>query len=341
MARYQIRGKVLISILLFLLLLLTLVTAGLSILVKSAGPRAREPVTPPTTEEQMVAMRLKADVEYLASTLGERNTATIGKLDQAAAFIEQRFRKLGYEVRIQKFDVPFEGMTRQVRNIEAILWGSSEECIVVGAHYDSPLGSPGADDNASGVAGLLEMARALERNHGKRAVRFVAFVNEEPPYFRTAFMGSYVYAMDLAEVRRANVACMISLECLGLYSDERGSQTFPFPMGFFYSHRGDFLSFVSNFASSDVMKKGVMAFRAATDLPAEGARAPEVLPGIGWSDHWAFWEAGYPAFMVTDTALFRNRHYHQPGDTPEMLDYGRMAKSVTGMNAVLRSLLGE
>jgi hypothetical protein len=341
MARLPVRNRVVILLLMSLLCLLVLVTAGLAFFVRAAGPRARGPMTPPTAEETRCGERLRSDVVFLASTLGERNTIRYRELERTAASIGKRFRELGYEVRVQEFEAPSESGPRRVRNIEAVLWGDPEECIVVGAHYDSPPGSPGADDNASGVAILLELARLQARSPGKRTLRFVAFVNEEPPYFRTMHMGSHVYATDLKGVQGVRVVGMLSLECLGVFSDERGSQTFPFPMGFFYPHRGDFVSFVSNFASTGLMKRSVEAFRAATDLPAEGARAPEVLPGIGWSDHWAFWQAGFPAIMVTDTALFRNRHYHQSGDTPEKLDYGRMAKAVTGLKGVLDSLLND
>jgi Zn-dependent M28 family amino/carboxypeptidase len=259
------------------------------------------------------------------------------QLEQTALWIEAAFRKLGYGVRRQEY----EAGGVKVRNIEATLKGKGGGAIlVVGAHYDSVPGTPGANDNASGVAALLELARIFAGKPGNRTLRLVAFVNEEPPFFKTETMGSYRYAME-ASGNKEKIAGMLSLETIGCYTEEKGSQHFPFPLGFFYPHRGDFLAFVGNFKSKAFLGRCVKGFRAATDLPAEGAAAPEVLPGIGWSDHWAFWKAGYPAFMVTDTAFYRYPHYHQPTDTPEKLDYDRMAKAVTGLEGMLDRLLNE
>jgi Zn-dependent M28 family amino/carboxypeptidase len=265
-----------------------------------------------TSGEEALASRLRLHVQALARA--ERNQ----DLETPARYIEQA---LGEGARSQEF---ISG-GRKVRNIELGSGG-----IVVGAHYDTVPGSPGADDNASGVSVLLELARMLPRN----GIRFVAFANEEAPYFLGPEMGSYVYARD----RGAGVKAMFSLEMLGYYRDAPGSQTYPAPLGLFYPDRGDFIAFVGDLGALGLVRRSIKLFRRNARFPSEGLAAPSMIPGVSWSDHWSFRKHGYPAVMVTDTAFYRYPHYHLPSDTPEKLDYERMARVTVGLAAMLKDL---
>lgn len=268
-----------------------------------------------TVAERELAQRLRAHVEALAA--GERNV----DLERPAHYIEQQ---LG-AARTQEF----QSGGRRVRNIE-----SGGGAVVVGAHYDTVPGSPGADDNASGVAVLIELARM-----GLPA-RFVAFANEEMPYFQSGEMGSHAWA---ARAHRAGdrISAMLSLEMLGYYRDAPGTQHYPPPLGWFYPDRANFIAFVGDMGARRLVHRAVALFRAHAQFPAEGVAAPAGMPGVTWSDHWSFRQHGYAAIMVTDTAFYRYPHYHLPSDTPEKLDYARMARVTLGLAAVIKELANE
>ena len=261
-----------------------------------------------------LADRLRRHVRVLAEK--ERNE----DLETSARYIEQALGQASSHY--------FRSGGREVRNLET---GSGD--IVVGAHYDTVPGSPGADDNASGVAVLIELSEML-RN---RKIRFVAFANEEAPYFLGPEMGSFVYARD----RGKGVRAMFSLEMLGYYRDEPDSQRYPAPLGLFYPDRGNFIAFVADLGSFSLVRKSSRLFRQNTDFPSEWLAAPRIVPGLSWSDHWSFRQHGTPAVMVTDTAFYRYPHYHLPSDTPEKLDYERMAKVTLGLAGMLKELLSQ
>ncbi len=208
---------------------------------------------------------------------------------------------------------------------------------MIGAHYDTVSGCPGANDNGTGVAAVLELAQRFSRRPQPRTIRFVAFVNEEPPFFKTAHMGSVVYA-NAAKARGDRVMAMLSLETMGYYSDERGSQQYPAEIASLYPDVGNFIGFVANDASAPLLSKARRAFEQRTAFPLQSAAAPDEVPGVGWSDQWAFWQAGYPAMMVTDTAPFRYPWYHTAEDTPDKIDYEKLAHVVDGLEAVIESL---
>ena len=268
-----------------------------------------------SADEHELARRLRAHVEALAQA--PRNT----DLESAARYIAAQFPTAR--------DHPFQSRGRTVRNIE-----TGAGTIVVGAHYDSVPESPGADDNASGVAVLLELARM------QLPARFVAFANEEMPYFLTDEMGSQAYA---ARARREGerISAMLSLEMLGFYRDAPGSQRYPPPLGLFYPDRGDFIAFVGDLGARSLVRRSVELFRGHAKFPSEGVAAPGFIPGVSWSDHWSFRQHGYPALMVTDTAFYRYAHYHLPSDTPEKLDYLRMARVTLGLAALIKELAHE
>lgn len=280
------------------------------------GQSYRGPLLPLTEVERELASRLRRHVEILAQR--QRNT----DLETPARYIEA---SLAADVRSHWF----ESGGRKVRNLET---GSG--AIVIGAHYDTVPGSPGANDNASGVAVLIELSKM------DLPVRFVAFANEEMPYSFGPEMGSFAYAASARE-RGDSVRAMFSLEMLGCYRDDPGSQRYPFPLGFFYPDRADFIAFVGDLASRNLVRKAVSLFRSNARFPSEGAAAPASIPGVTWSDHWSFRRHGYPAIMITDTAFYRYPHYHLSSDTPERLDYERMARLTLGLAALFREMSNE
>jgi Zn-dependent M28 family amino/carboxypeptidase len=200
------------------------------------------------------------------------------------------------------------------------------------------LGTPGANDNGSGVAGMLALARRFAGKPTNRTLRFIAFANEEPPYFQTAQMGSLVYAQRCHD-RHDAIAAMISLETIGYFSDAPHSQSYPsLGLGAFYPTTGNFIGLVGNVKSRALVRRAVKVFRETGKLPAQGAALPAFISGVDWSDQWSFWQQGYRAFMVTDTALFRYPQYHTADDTPDKLDYTRFALVVSGMQKVIENL---
>ncbi len=296
--------------------------------------KSAPPTLPPlTTEEQALRDELRADVQTLAGEIGERNLQHYPQLATAADFIARSFTEMGLAPRRDGYTASGQ----LCENIEVEIAGATPEIFVVGAHYDSVLGSPGANDNGSGVAALLALARRFAGKAAPRqTLRFVAFANEEPGFFQTQEMGSWVYA-NRCQARGDKIVGMMSLETVGYFSDAPGSQKFPMMgLGLAYPDSGNFIAFVSNVASRKLLRKTLGSFRRHATLPSEGAALPANVPGIGWSDHWAFWQHGYPAIMITDTAPFRYPHYHARSDTPDKLDYDAMARLVSALEKVLR-----
>jgi hypothetical protein len=304
-------------------------------MIRMPGASHAGPLAPLTPEQEQMRQRLEADVRHLAVEIGERNVWRAEGLRAAAEHIERTFRSLGYAVESQAYRSHGE----VVRNVEATLRGTARagEIVLVGGHYDSVLGTVGANDNGTGVAAVLELARALAGRPQPRTLRFVAFVNEEPPHFNVDEMGSQFYAREAA-LRGDRITAMLSLETLGCYSDEPGSQQYPFPFSLFYPDRGDFVAFVGNLDSRALVHRAIGAFRAAAAFPSQGVAAPEFVPGVSWSDHGSFWPFGYPAIMITDTALYRYPHYHTPDDLPEHVDFARLARVVAGIRGVVEAL---
>ena len=293
-------------------------------------------LAPLNAEESALADELRADVQALAGEIGERSVQRPSGLNAAADRIERSLVDAGLTVNAQTYVV--QDIER--RNVEASIAGSDRpgEIVIVGAHYDSVAGTTGANDNASGVAAMLALARRLSRTHLGKSLRFVAFANEEPPFFQTDDMGSFVYARRSKE-RGENVVAMLSLETIGFYSDAKGSQKYPPLLSLAYPSTGNFIGFVGDRSSRDLVRRAIGTFRESTRFPSEGAALFASLPGVGWSDQWSFWQMGYPAIMVTDTAPFRYPHYHSRADTPEKLDYERMARVVAGLERVIERLV--
>jgi len=275
----------------------------------------------------------------LASEIGVRSYNDLDRLERTAAYISDQFTSFGYQVTRQPF--VFQGNT--YHNIIAELTGgaSAETLLIVGAHYDAVRTTPGADDNASGVAGLLGLARELASARMEGTVRFVAFALEEWPVYRSSNMASYHYAKSLSE-KNERVDGMICLEMIGYFCDREGCQHYPFPfMNLTFPKMGNYIAMVGNLRSKAFTERIAKDFKKATDLPLVTLNAPAIVVGIDFSDHWSFGKFGYPALMVTDTAFYRNPHYHAPTDLPETLDFERMAKVVEGLIAAIQEWGGS
>lgn len=306
-------------------------------MLRMPGASYRAPLDPATKEQKELAVRLKQHVTTLATDIGERHVGKPGSLEKTAAFLTRAMTELGYTVTPQKY----EALGHAVENLEIELKGgaSADEIIIVGAHYDSVPNCPAANDNGSGVAAVIEMARALKDAKPARTIRFVFFVNEEPPAFRTGTMGSMVYAKR-CKARNENIVAMFSMETIGYYSDEKGSQEYPKPFDQFFPSEGNFIAFVGNAESLPLVRESIGIFREVAKFPSEGIGAPAQVPGISHSDHASFWPHGYQAIMVTDTAHLRYPHYHLPTDTPDKIDFDRMSRVVEGMTHTLQRLAG-
>jgi hypothetical protein len=306
-----------------------------AVVLRMPGTSHRGALPPLTADQTAIRDREGTDLAHLVRDIGERNTARPAALAAAAGWIDAELRAAGYAPEHQHLTA--DGV--DCANVEAERRGAGApgEIVLVGAHYDSARGTPGADDNGTGVVALLSLARWMADRSLRRTVRFVAFVDEEPPYFATPGMGSAVYAARSAE-RRETIAAMISLEMLGAYDDRPGTQRYPFPFGLFFPEQGDFVAFVGNVDSRALVRAAVGAFRATTPLPSEGAALPAGTAAADWSDHRSFWAQGYPALMVTDTAIFRYPHYHRPSDTPDRIDLDRLARVTEGLRRVIAAL---
>jgi len=273
--------------------------------------------------------KLKAHINQLAVVIGERNLMHIDSLNKAADYIEKQFKGYGFTPTRQQFKV--RGL--DCYNIAAEIKGSEkpDEIFIVGAHYDSVIGTPGANDNGSGTAAMLALAEKLKNFKPKRTLRFVAFTNEEPPWFQNrGEMGSWVYA-EMCRKEDQDITGVISLETMGYFTDAEKSQKYPFPLNLRYPSTGNFIGFVGDRKSASLQRKFLKSFKKNSKVPAEGASLPSSLKGVGWSDHWSFWQEGYVGIMVTDTAVFRYPHYHKLEDTPDKLNFPVFSKVVQGL----------
>lgn len=300
---------------------------------RDLGPLDRPPLD---ADARDLAARLKAHVVAVASR--PHNVDHYAELEAAACHIEAALARFGYQPQSQ----PFLCAGRWVRNIEVVLeprlaTGSAVPgTLVIGAHYDAPDDSPGANDNGTGVAALLEIARLMRLANPplRQRVRLVFYVNEELPWGKTDMMGSLRHARRLAETGE-RVHGMLALETLGYFSDTPGSQQFPFPFGFLYGDRGNFVAFVGMLRGRAFVHEMVRTFREVSNVPSIGGVAPGAIEGIDLSDHWAYDQLGFPAAMVTDTAPFRNPYYHRTYDTPDTVDYAMLARITVGLEAMV------
>ena len=308
---------------------------GKAPVVRFPGDSFRGELPKLTEDEARLAKLLRQSVEKLAKDIGERNLREYDHLCDAANWLEKTLTDSGYEVERQTFRVDGRDCSNLI--VERTGKSRSDEIVLIGAHYDSALGTPGANDNGSGTAALLELAKRFSKIELKQTLRFVFFVNEEPPHFKSDTMGSLVYARRCKE-RKEDLVSVLSLETIGYYSDEEDSQNYPAPLGAVFPKTGNFLGFVGNVDSGPLVHRVLSSFRKHTQFPSEATSLPGTIRGVGWSDQWSFWEFGYQGVMVTDTAPFRYPHYHRATDTPDKLDYNRMARGVVGLQKVIGDL---
>lgn len=303
------------------------------------GSSHRGPLSPLSTEEQSLSAELRRHVTAIASV--EHNVGRHAELEAAAIYLEQELTASGHAVRREEF----KASGKTVRNLELTIASRrtpGRSAVVVGAHYDSAQGSPGANDNGTGAAAVLALAKRL-KDIGETSVSdlvLVLYTNEEPPYFRTDQMGSSIHAKALVG-RGPPVKAMLSLETMGYFSEQAGSQRYPWPLNLLYPEQGDFIAFVGTTADWRFVRRVVRSFRSHAAFPSEGIAAPRFVPGIDWSDHAAYVDAGIPALMVTDTAPYRYPFYHTGKDTPDKIDFDRLARVVAGLQQVVRDLAAE
>ncbi len=305
----------------------TFITSFLASLVIATSLLGQEPI-----KKNSTADHLRVTVEHLSQTIGERNLAKPKKLAETAEYIQRKFESMGYKIDRQSFAVTgFEGI--ECNNLIAEVLGREkpDEIVLVGAHYDSARGTPGANDNGTGVAALLEIANQMRGKQFARTIRLVSFANEEPPYFqRDGQMGSWIYAKECRK-QRDNLKLVLSLETMGYFTDEPNSQKYPPLLAAMYPSTGNFIGLVSDVKSRPLLTEAVKSLRKHCEVDVQSASLPSELQGVGWSDHWSFWQEGYMGLMVTDTALFRYPHYHEATDTVDKIEFGRFAKVVDAL----------
>jgi hypothetical protein len=275
--------------------------------------------------------RLETHVRMLSETFSPRDATHPDNLDRVAAYLRHEFMQVQGRVSEQ----PYIVAGRTYRNVLALFGPDTKERIVVGAHYDTAGMQPGADDNASGVAGLIELASLLREASLPLCVELVAFTLEEESHLFSAPMGSAVHAASLRQ-HNIPVRVMFSLEMIGYFTDAPHSQRFPLPfLTTVYPSQGNFIAIVGDLSQGLVVRQIKQAMRSASSLPVHSLNAPRFVPGVDFSDHRNYWQAGYHAVMVTDTAFYRNARYHTDHDTAATLDYERMAMVVQGVYAAV------
>jgi Zn-dependent M28 family amino/carboxypeptidase len=286
--------------------------------------------------DQELTSFLRGTVRTLAENIGERNVQHYEKLIEAQEFLAEALHHSGYQPRLQTYTV--DGKACSNIEVEQLGTHAPEKIIVVGAHYDSMRGSPGANDNASGVAGVLALAKYLKAHALSKTIRFLFFVNEEPPFTRTSNMGSLVYA-EACKSRNDQIEVMLSLETIGYFPSKAEQQRVePWLYRFMSYSKKKFIAFVSNRSSRALLKEMQEFFHQKSDFPVKHVALPGFLPGVKSSDHWSFWKQGYKAVMVTDTAWARYPFYHTREDTPEKLNYEEMAMLHNGVKGMVVGL---
>ncbi len=290
--------------------------------------------TQPPSQATVAPDRLKAHVQVLSETFHPRNWQNTQNLDRCAAYITRHFIQAGARVSEQAYKFG----DRQYRNVIGKFGSDTDQRLVIGAHYDTCENTPGADDNASGVAALIELGYLLGQQPSNPAIELVAYTLEEPPFFRTAQMGSAMHANMLA-TQKIPVRGVIVFEMVGYYRDEPWTQSYPaLLLHLMYPSRGNFVGVIGRWDQGDWIKKIKMGMKGTTPLPVYSIRAPAALPGVDFSDHLNYWSQGFQAVMLTDTAFYRNEAYHGTNDIPNRLDYTRLGNVVIATFETIKHL---
>jgi hypothetical protein len=276
----------------------------------------------------VIESELRADVSFLADTLGPRNPAHHQSMTGAAEWIENRWVSQGYNVKRQTFQV--EG--KECSNLEVEIPGGRfpSEIIIVGAQYDTWTDSPGANNNGSGVAVLLQLSDMLREQRPDRTIRLVSFTTQEPPYDNTENMGSLRYARRCKE-RGEDIRVMLCMDAIGIYKDEPASQKLPFPFSLLYPDRGNFLAFIADLGSRTSVVEATRGFKKGSAFPIEACSAPRWVKGVSWSDHLSFWRCGFKGIQITDTGAFRASSHTTSDDTIEKINFAALARIAVGM----------
>ena len=282
-----------------------------------------------------IRKELESDIYYMSVELGPRNAFSYERLQKCAEWIKKRWESQGYTVKSQTFSIQGKDYT----NLEIEIPGrkAPSEIVIVSAQYDTLPDSPGANNNASGVAVLLQLSKLLKTYTPDRTLRLVNFVNEEDPFFGTEWMGSFKYA-EMAYKRHEDIKVMLSIDSIGFYKDEPGSQKLPFPFSAFYPDRGNFLAFIGDFSSRKYMIQATKGFKKGSSFPIEAGVAPKWAKGASWSDHLSFWKFGYPGIQITDTGGFRSPYHTTREDTIEKLNLDALSRIVLGMRGTVTEL---
>ncbi len=320
------------------LALLSAPFCGACIATRMPGQSFQGTLPAPTDPQLDARRRLQVHVDTLGGEIGERNVWRPERLAAAERYLTGALEQAGLSVA----RYPYKSRGVEVASLEVTLTGHArpDQIVLVGAHYDSVEGSPGANDNGAGVAALLELARLASARKPARSMRFVFFPNEEPPFFQQEEMGSLVYAR-MCRARGDDIVAMFALDTLGFFSDAPGSQQYPAPFSWLYPDAANFVGFVGDTGSSALVKDAAGRFRQVARFPSEGLAAPDWITGVGFSDHWSFWQVGYPGVMITDTAFFRYAHYHTPEDTPDKVNTDALARIVVGLDAVFAQIADQ
>lgn len=291
-----------------------------------------------TPAEATAARELREHVTKLSVEIGERRAVAGDSLRRAEIYLRGALEKAAPTAATVRRE-PLTDAPGDPANLVLDLPGRrAGPLILLGAHYDTaPGGTRGANDNGSGTAAALLLAQRLAQREHDLPIRIVLFANEEMPYFQTPAMGALQHAQG-CRARGEQLRAMFSLETMGYFSDEPGSQRYPAPLDRLYPDRGNFIAFVGNLGSRGLVRESIESFRNHASVPSEGGALPSVLPGVAWSDHWAFWQNGYDALMITDTALFRDPTYHRTSDVASNLDFERLARVVVGLQHVVEQL---
>lgn len=277
---------------------------------------------------------IKQHLITITKTEKFRNHKNIEQLNVIADYIKKSFQTYTDSVSFQEFDV--NGKT--YKNVIASFGTEHKKRIVIGSHYDVCGNQEGADDNASGIVGLLELARMLKNKQLNYRIDLVAYTLEEPPHFKTEFMGSYIHAKYLND-NKINIYGMLSVEMIGYFSDEKKSQTYPVGLlSLFYGNKGNYITLVRKFGSGKFARKFVKRYKKSKTIITKKFTGPKFLPGIDFSDHLNYWKFGFSALMITDTSFYRNFNYHEQTDTIETLDINKMAKVIDGIYNTITTL---
>jgi hypothetical protein len=324
--------KMIWSILIIVILLAAFLIYSVLKIRSSASVSASGPNSPHVGDVH----QLYTHVEHLSVTIGSRSVFEYDKIEDTKRYIVSCLKTFGYIPTLQNYDYEGKTFSNIIVSIPGVKY--PDETVIIGAHYDTVYGTPGADDNASAVAVLLEVCRALKSISPGRTLKLIFFFLEEPPVFRTEHMGSYVYAKE-AKARNENIKAMICLEMVGYYSDKKDGQTFPLPlMSMMFSTTPNFIAVVGNLKSRNLVDKVKNSLLKVSPIPVETLTSVSFVPGVDLSDHRSFWEMGYPAVMITDTAFYRNPNYHTENDTIDTLDFNTMADLLKGLLQAAKDL---